>query len=78
MKSGIKTTEFWMTAAVNVASAIIAVLAARGMIVQEQAELYVVLAQSIAVAVAPIVMAIVSGQYIQSRAMVKSSNGTTG
>ena len=58
MKSGIKTTEFWITTAVNVVAAVIAVLAARGMIAQEESELYVVLAQSIAVAVAPIVMAI--------------------
>ena len=75
MKSGIKTTEFWITAAVNVVAAVIAVLAARGMIVQEEAGLYVVLAQAIAVAVAPIVMAIVTGQYVQSRATVKAANG---
>ena len=75
MKPGIKSTEFWLTASVNVVAAVIAVLAARGMIVQQEAELYVVLAQSIAVAVAPIVMAIVTGQYVQSRAVVKAANG---
>ncbi len=75
MKSGIKTTEFWITTAVNVVAAVIAVLAARGMIAQEESELYVVLAQSIAVAVAPIVMAIVTGQYVQSRATVKAAKG---
>ena len=70
-KSGLKTTEFWVTAAVNIVAAVIAILAGRGLVTQQESELWVVLAQSLATAIAPIVMAIVSTSYIKSRGLVK-------
>lgn len=76
-KPGIRTSEFWMTAVVNIFVAILAVLAARGMVTQEEAAIWVVLAQAVAVAVAPIVMAIVTGKYIEGRAYVKATNGSS-
>ena len=76
VKPGIKTTEFWITAVVNIVSAVLAIMAARGLVAQEESELWVVLAQAIAVAVAPIVMAITTNGYVQARARVKSyANG---
>lgn len=75
MKPGIKTTEFWITAVVNIVAAVVAILAARGLVVQSEAELWVVLAQALATAIAPIVMAVVTNSYVQSRAQVKSANG---
>ena len=74
-KPGYKTTEFWVTSIVNIAAAIIAILAARGLVNSEEGSLYVVLVQSIAVAVAPIVMAIVTAKYVEGRSKVKAANG---
>ncbi len=72
VKSGVKTSEFWIASIVNIAAAVIAILAGRGLVASEEGDLYVVLVQSIAVAVAPIVMAFVTGKYIDSRATVKN------
>jgi hypothetical protein len=62
-----ETSEFWVTAVVNIVAAIIAILAARGLVTAEEGELWVQLASAIALAVAPIVMAIVSKSYVESR-----------
>ncbi len=75
MKTGFKTSEFWITAAVNIVAAVVAILAARGLVVQQEAELWVVLAQALATAIAPIVMAIVTTSYVNSRAQVKAGGG---
>ena len=74
-KSGLKTTEFWVTAAVNIVAAVIAILAGRGLVTQQESELWVVLAQSLATAIAPIVMAIVTTSYVNARAQVKTGGG---
>lgn len=72
MKPGYKTTEFWLTAIVNVAAAIVAILAARGLVSSEEGELWVQLVESIAVAVLPIVMAVVTAAYVNGRSAIKS------
>ena len=71
-KSGIKTTEFWLTTTANIAGAIIAILAAYGLIRQEESTLWLTLIQSIAVAVIPIALSIINYAYINSRANVKT------
>lgn len=71
-KPGYKTTEFWITAVVNIAAGIIGILAARGLVTPDEGDLWVALVQAVAVAVAPIVMAIVTAQYTQSRTAVKA------
>lgn len=71
MTKATETSEFWITAFVNVVAAIIAILAARGLVTNEEGELWVQLAQAIAAAVAPLVMAIVSKAYIDARRDVK-------
>ena len=73
-KPGYKTTEFWITSIVNIAAAIIAILAARGLVNSEEGSLYVVLVQAIAVAVAPIVMGIVTATYVEGRSKVKAAD----
>lgn len=70
-KQGYKTSEFWVTAFVNVVAAVVAILGARGLLDPTEGELWVELMEAIAVAVAPIVMAIVSARYIESREQVK-------
>ena len=72
-KPGIKTSEFWITAVVNIAGAIIAIMAAYGLIKSEEQALWLQLVQSLSVAVIPLVLAIVNYAYINSRAKVKTA-----
>jgi hypothetical protein len=69
---GIYTTEFWVTAVVNIVAAVVAVLAAKGLVDEAEVSLWVTLAQAVAVAVAPIVMAIVTASYTRARAAIKT------
>lgn len=71
MKSGYKTTEFWLTAVVNIAAAVVAILAFRGLMASQEGDLWVKLVQAIAAAVAPLVMGVVTAAYTQARAKVK-------
>jgi hypothetical protein len=73
VKSGIYTSEFWVTAIVNIAMAVLGVLAARGLVSGDEAELWVNLIQAITVAVVPVVMAIVTTSYTNGRARVKEA-----
>jgi hypothetical protein len=75
MKNGLLTTEFWVTAIVNVVAAVVALIAARGLITQEEGELWVVLAQSLVMMIAPIVMAYTTVRYTQARTDLKKNNG---
>ena len=75
MKPGVKTTEFYITGAVNIIAAVIAILGIRGLVTAGEGDLYVALASAVATTVAPLVMAFVSGKYIQGRSQVKAANG---
>jgi len=77
MRNGLLTTEFWVTAIVNVVAAIVAIIAARGLITQEEGELWVILAQSMIMLVAPIVMAYTTVRYTQARTDLKKTNGNS-
>lgn len=70
--SGIKTSEFWITAIANIAGAIVAILAARGLLTNEEGDLWIALINAIAVAAVPMALAYVNGKYIESRATLKS------
>lgn len=72
-KSGIHTTEFWLTAITNITGAVLLLLAGYGLIKQEEADLWLVLVQAIATAAIPLALAIVNASYIKSRADVKST-----
>ena len=73
IKQGYKTTEFWITAVANIAGAVIAILAAYGIVKSEEGELWRALVQALALAVVPLVMAFVNGRYINARAAVKTA-----
>ncbi len=75
MKTGFKTSEFYVTAVVNIIAAVIAILGIRGLVAAVEGDLYVALASAVATTVAPLVMAFVSGKYIQGRSQVKAANG---
>jgi hypothetical protein len=72
-KPGIKTTEFWITSIVNIVMAVMAILAVRGLVSEQEADLYTTLAQAVIATVAPLVIAFTSGRYINSRAQVKTN-----
>jgi len=72
-KPGYKTTEFWITAVSNIVGAVIAILAARGLVSQEEGALWLTLIQAVAVAAIPVALAFINGRYINSRAAVKTA-----
>lgn len=71
MDKATNTSEFWITVFVNIVSAIVAILAARGLVSNEEGELWVQLALAVATAVAPLVMGWVSKAYIEGRTEVR-------
>jgi len=71
MDKATNTSEFWITVFVNIVSAIVAILAARGIVSNEEGELWVQLALAVATAVAPLVMGWVSKAYIEGRTEVR-------
>jgi len=76
VKPGYKTTEFWVTTGTNIALAIVAILAMRGLMSREEGELWVQLVSAVLVAIVPVGMALATASYSQSRAKVKAaSNG---
>ncbi|MFN2136444.1 MAG: hypothetical protein ACK2UK_10855 [Candidatus Promineifilaceae bacterium] len=72
-KSGIYTTEFWLTAIANIAGAVFAILVIYGILKQEEAELWLALVQAVALAAIPIALAYTNAAYIQGRAEVKTA-----
>lgn len=75
MKPGYKTTEFWVTAVVNIVAAVVALLGVRGLVTAEEGDAYIAVAGAIASAVAPLAAAFVTGRYINSRTDVKRNGG---
>jgi hypothetical protein len=73
-KPGIKTSEFWATAVVNIVSAVVAILAVRGLVDPREGQLYVVLAEAIVAALAPVIMAFTTRRYIASREAIKTAS----
>ena len=71
MKSGIKTTEFWITIGVNILAAAIGIFAIRGFVSAEEGQLYLALGTALVTGIAPLVMAYVTTRYIDSRTDLK-------
>jgi hypothetical protein len=66
-----KTPEFWVTAVVDIAAAVIAVLSIRGLVSPEEGEVWLVLVRAIAAPVAVLVMAIVTQRYLAGQERVR-------
>ncbi|MGD2079027.1 MAG: hypothetical protein PVH18_11635 [Chloroflexota bacterium] len=71
-KPGYKTTEFWVTAVVNIIAAVLALLAVRGLVSETEADLWLTIGKTVVAAVAPAVIAFTTGRYINARAQVKA------
>jgi len=78
VKPGVKTSEFWITAIVNIAGAVVAVLAARGLMTQEEGDLWLVLVRTVGMAMIPLALALVNVAYIQSRGKIKTGGQERG
>ena len=71
MKPGVRTSEFWITAVVDVVAAVVAILSARGLLAAGEQDLWITLAQAVATAVAPLVAAWVTKAYVDGRSALK-------
>ena len=74
VKLGVKTSEFWVTALTNVTLAIVAILVMRGLISDEEGELWIQLVSAVFLTLVPVAMAVVTAAYSKSRAEVKSGS----
>jgi hypothetical protein len=72
IKPGYRTSEFWITVVVNLAAAVLAVVAHYGLLTDDESALWLALVRAAAAIAAPLVMAIVSREYIRGRTQVKS------
>ena len=68
MKTGAKTTEFWLSAISGLIIAIMALLVGYGTVPNEQADLWT----GLILAASPIAIAIIAANYSSSRAKVKA------
>ena len=68
MKTGAKTTEFWLSAISGLIIAIMALLVGYGTVTNEQADLWT----GLILAASPIAIAIIAANYSSSRAKVKA------
>ncbi len=71
IKPGIQSSEFWLTAVANIGGAVIALLAAYGLVREEDGRLWLALVEAMAVAVIPLALAWINSSYIQSRTALK-------
>ena len=69
MKSGAKTTEFWLSAIGGFVIAIMALLIGYGVVSNEQADLWT----GLILAASPLAIAYIAGNYSKSRAEVKAA-----
>ncbi len=72
VKPGFKTTEFWIVAVVNIITAVIGILAIRGLVTAQEGDLYIALGSAVVAAVSPLVLAYTATRYAQTRAQVKT------
>lgn len=73
-----KTPEFWTMAIVNIASAIVAILATRGLLSAEEGQLWVQLVAALATPIALIVIGIVTKQYLAGQTAVRTGRLAAG
>ena len=72
-----KTPEFWVTVVTNIAAAVVAILAARGILSAEEGELWVALASAVVLPVALLVIGQVNKSYIQAQSAVREARAIT-
>jgi len=71
MKTGVKTTEFWMTLIMSLITAVLGVLAAKGLLTREQSDLIVQMAGALMTIVSPLVIGWMTTRYTHGRTALK-------
>lgn len=69
----VKTPEFWVTVVTNIVAAIVAILAARGILSAEEGQLWIQLASAIVLPVALLVIGQVNKSYIAAQSAVREA-----
>ena len=71
MKTGTKTTEFWVTTATNLFNAVLMLLIGQGLLTQEESELWKAVLGAALLIVLPIVTMVINREYTRSRTAIK-------
>lgn len=74
----IKTPEFWVMVVTNIVAAVVAILAARGILTSEEGELWVQLAGAVVLPVALLVIGYVNKQYIAGQQYIREARFQAG
>ena len=76
IKPGVLTTEFWLTAIVNLGAAVLLYLQVTGALTGEESEAVLQMVRALAALVVPVVLAVVNVSYIRGRTRVKVGAGS--
>lgn len=68
-----KTPEFWTMAVVNIVTAIVAILATRGVLTAEEGELWVQLIEALATPIALVVIGMTTKTYLAGQTQVRQA-----
>lgn len=71
MDSGVKTTEFWLTAIGSLVAAVVPLLIAYGLLDEQQGQLWAGLVMAVAAVVVPVVIGSMVKAYAAGRTEVK-------
>ncbi len=69
----VKTPEFWVTVVTNIVAAVVAILAARGILSAEEGDLWIQLASAVVLPVALLVIGQVNKSYIAAQSAVREA-----
>lgn len=72
IKPGVLTSEFWLTAIVNLGAAVLLYLQVTGAVSVEESDAVLQIVQALANLLVPLLLAVVNVSYIRSRTLVKA------
>lgn len=73
VKPGVLTSEFWLTAVVNLGAAVLMYLQVTGAVTVEESDALLQMVQAVAALLVPLLLAVVNVSYIRSRTLVKAA-----
>ncbi len=72
----VKTPEFWVTVVTNIVAAVVAILAARGILSAEEGDLWIQLASAVVLPVALLVIGQVNKSYINGLTSIRETQAS--
>lgn len=73
MNNDWKTPEFWTMAIVNIVTAIVAILATRGLLTADEGELWIQLIEALATPIALIIIGMTTKEYLSGQTKVREA-----